>query len=171
MKKRLRLIYEVALGIYYLHSRNPIVYHRDLKSSNVLIDKHNTAKLCDFGIAKIVNNISETGTNATSTPYWMAPEFIIDNIFNDKSDIYSFGILMWEVVNRDTLPYKNKNDFDFIIANREALEARPIISEELVTQYKDIVELMCLCWDTKPEKRPNIVDVVNKIKVIYDNEP
>lgn len=171
-KTKFRIILEIARGIYYLHKRNPIVYHRDLKSSNVLIDKHFTAKLCDFGISKTIEHPTQAmQTNSQSTPYWMAPEYILEGRFTDKSDIYSFGILVWEIIIRDTLPYKNNNIFDFILGNREALKQRPIIPDDLAnTDFNDSMkELTIQCWSSNPNQRPSIALIVSKLEKIIES--
>lgn len=171
-KAKLQIIFEIAQGILYLHRRNPIVYHRDLKSSNVLIDKYLTAKLCDFGISKTIDHPAKSmQTNSQSTPYWMAPEYILEGRFTDKSDIYSFGILMWEIIMRDTLPYKNNNMFDFILGNKEALKQRPIIPDNLSsTDFNpSMKELTMECWDSDPNHRPSIDVIVSRLETIIQS--
>ena len=168
IKEKIQILYEIALAVYYLHTRNPIVYHRDLKSSNVLLDQNRKAKLCDFGMAR--TGISNHRTNSTSTPYWMAPEFVLKGIFNEKSDVYSYGILMWEVFMEDTVPYKNENVYDFILGNEEALKKRPVIKEEMFDECKEMKVLMVNCWDSDIEKRPTIKEIVETIEKIKNKD-
>lgn len=168
LKEKIKIVYEIALAVYYLHTRKPIVYHRDLKSSNVLLDQNRKALLCDFGMAR--TGMSNHRTNSSSTPYWMAPEFVLKGIFNERSDVYSFGILMWEVFMEDTIPYKNENVYDFILGNEEALKKRPIIKDEMFGECIEMKELMIKCWDNDNEKRPTMKEIVETIeKVIINN--
>lgn len=157
---KLNMCLDISLAIYYLHSRIPLVLHRDLKSSNCLVDKNNKVKLCDFGLSKIYEN-SERQTNSSSTCFWMAPEFIVDRIFNEKSDIYSLGILFWEIFMRDTIPYKGMNELTFLLGDIEVLKQRPHIPEDLETDIRKLIES---CWNMDFNKRPNIATVVEMIE-------
>lgn len=165
---KVKMIYQIALAVLYLHSRNPVVCHRDLKSSNVLIDDHYNVKLCDFGIAKFYSDVDNMKTNTQSTPYWMAPEFVCDNVFTIKSDVYSFGILMWEVLMEDTNPYKNENYYDFILGTEEIRKKRPVVNNEKLEGNNELRELMMKCWDEKPNNRPNMEEVVVQLENVMN---
>lgn len=92
------------------------------------MNKNNSVKLCDFGLSKIYEN-SERQANSSSTSFQMAPEFIFDKIFNEKSDIYSLGIIFWEIYMRDTIPYKGMNELTFLLGDIEVLKKRPLIPD------------------------------------------
>ena len=89
------MLHEVSLGLTYLHSRG--VLHRDVKVANVLLDDKLHAKISDFGIATRSTLIAPPGlpSEAGSARY-LAPEMLFQH-FNEKGDVYSFGLLMWEV--------------------------------------------------------------------------
>ena len=167
---KLNLIYDISKAIYYLHSREPKILHRDLKSSNILLDNNSNCKLCDFGLSKLIyNNISNYQTNSTSTLYWMSPEFLCDGIFNEFSDIYSFAILIWEIMTRDTVPYKNVNQMDFILGNKEIIDnKRPETNLEIFNECPEIKDLIEKMWNTDWNKRPKIKDVVCILENIYE---
>ena len=167
---KLNLIYDISKAIYYLHSREPKILHRDLKSSNILLDNNLNCKLCDFGLSKLIyNNISNYQTNSTSTLYWMSPEFLCDGIFNEFSDIYSFAILIWEIMTRDTVPYKNVNQMDFILGNKEIIDnKRPETNLEIFNECPEIKDLIEKMWNTDWNKRPKIKDVVCVLENIYE---
>ena len=167
---KLNLIYDISKAIYYLHSREPKILHRDLKSSNILLDNNLNSKLCDFGLSKLIyNNISNYQTNSTSTLYWMSPEFLCDGIFNEFSDIYSFAILIWEIMTRDTVPYKNVNQMDFILGNKEIIDnKRPETNLEIFNECPEIKDLIEKMWNTDWNKRPKIKDVVCVLENIYE---
>lgn len=154
--EKLRICLDISLGINYLHTRNPLVLHRDLKSSNCLVDGNNKVKLCDFGLSKFYEN-SNRQTNSSSTSFWMAPEFIVNKTFNEKSDIYSLGILFWEIFMRDTIPYKDMNELTFLLGDFEILKKRPIIASDFDPDIRKLIEN---CWDMDYKKRPNISDII-----------
>ena len=170
IKLKLSMIHDIALGIEYLHKKN--IYHRDLKSSNILLDKYFNCKICDFGMSKKYNE-SELNyrTCSQSTPYWMAPEYLCQGIFNSKSDIYSFSILIWEIIMEDTIPYKNTNIYNYILGAEDVVtNNRPVINDDKFdTELKVLVERM---WDNDYNKRPEIseiLDIIENLKKKYEN--
>ncbi len=171
LSDKLKICLDVAVAIYYLHTRIPQVFHRDLKSSNCLVDSYNRVKLCDFGLSKIYEelkcaktpeiNANFYQTNCTGTSFWMAPEFITDNLFTDKADVYAFGILMWEVMMRDPVPYKNISEMAFLCGDKEVLSKRPEIPSNFDQNIKNLMEI---CWHADYKKRPEISQVVSHIE-------
>ena len=184
-KQKLRFIYEISLAIEYIHSRNDKILHRDIKSSNILLDENLHCKLCDFGMSKfynsnnknILNQESDNNlntnyqTNSQSTLFWMSPEYLCDGIINQKSDIYSFGILIWEIFMEDTSPYKNININDYILGNKEIVyNNRPIVKDIYFKECPKIKELMLLMWNKDYNKRPdieNILDILENLNIQY----
>ena len=104
--QRRRWLLDVALGMSYLYSKG--VEHRDLKTLNVLLDaSRRRCKVSDFGLSQSESlNTAATqstmggGGGAKGTPAYMAPELLEDNLFDEKSDVYSYGILLWEIYDR-----------------------------------------------------------------------
>ena len=78
-----------------IHRMN--IVHRDLKSANCLVDKHLTVKICDFDLSRIATNLQMRDTVAGGTPEWMAPELLRGEPFTYKCDIFSQGVIMWEL--------------------------------------------------------------------------
>jgi serine/threonine protein kinase len=102
-EKRLELAIGVAKGMQYLHSFNVPVLHRDLKSLNVLLDEYYTPKIADFGWTRL---LADKMTLKVGTFQWMAPEVILTKTYTEKADIYSFGIILWEIASREP-PFKS----------------------------------------------------------------
>ncbi|XP_062514040.1 uncharacterized protein LOC134189701 isoform X2 [Corticium candelabrum] len=101
--QKLKMIIDAANGMVYLHSRRPPVIHRDLKSSNLLVNNHWRVKVCDFGVAKHIKDThalrrgSSRNTRAPGTLRFTAPEMMADRpIMTSKADVYSFAIVLWE---------------------------------------------------------------------------
>ena len=185
LKQKLLFIYEISLAIEYMHTRNQQILHRDIKSSNVILDDTLHCKLCDFGMSKYYyNNKSNQNddntcnlntnyqTNSQSTLFWMSPEYLCDGIINEKSDIYSFGILIWEIFMEDTNPYKNININDYLLGNKDVVyNKRPIIIDENFKDCPDIKELMKLMWNQDYNKRPDIGHILDVLENLNNQIP
>lgn len=85
----------LSRGLMCLHRMK--IIHRDLKSANCLVNKHWTVKICDFGLSRIFVNVPVTDSSSAGTPEWMAPELIRNEPFSEKCDIFSLGVIMWEL--------------------------------------------------------------------------
>ena len=155
--ERLNLALEIAKGINYLHSFNPPILHRDLKSLNILLDKNYVAKIADFGWARLRD---EHMTKLRGTFQWMAPEVITNEHYTEKADVYSFGIILWEFWSKDP-PYKGIKAKEVGIKVKNNKNYRPNIPDEVP---QEIVELIKCCWDADPEKRPSFINIINYIE-------
>ncbi|XP_020233574.1 serine/threonine-protein kinase CTR1 isoform X3 [Cajanus cajan] len=97
-RRRLSMAYDVASGMNYLHQMRPPIVHRDLKSPNLLVDDSYTVKVCDFGLSRTKANTFLSSKTAAGTPEWMAPEVIRGELSNEKCDVFSFAVILWELV-------------------------------------------------------------------------
>ena len=149
-----RIALEIAYGMNYLHGFRPPILHRDLKSMNVLLDRNCTVKLADFGNTR---TLQTQMTKQKGTFQWMAPEVIKGNVYSESSDVFSFGIIMNELVTRIP-PYHgtDKKDVAKKVVNNP--NYRPPYNEKKVP--KDWIDIMTKCWQHDEKKRPNFGEVI-----------
>jgi serine/threonine protein kinase len=143
-----------ARGMAYLHSGNPPVLHRDLKSANILLDESYTAKVCDFGLSRLkAQERSMTGN--CGTVQWMAPEVLANMSYNEKADVYSYGIIVWELLSREC-PYDNMSAIQCALAvlNRDK---RPEIPKWCPPSLHALIKS---CTKKDPDQRPSFVQIL-----------
>eukprot|EP00730_Choanoeca_flexa_P007971 TRINITY_DN12418_c0_g2_i16.p1 TRINITY_DN12418_c0_g2~~TRINITY_DN12418_c0_g2_i16.p1 ORF type:complete len:1139 (+),score=197.38 TRINITY_DN12418_c0_g2_i16:1869-5285(+) len=151
------ILKDVAAGLAYLHGSSPALVHADLKSGNILVDAHFKAKLTDFGLS------TRRQLGAVGTPFWMAPELLYNETPTTASDIYAFGIVIFEVATL-ALPYGKEPVVEVLreVMGKHDPPKRPRIpASTVVPSY--IAELMEACWDDSPMRRPVAAAVLAKI--------
>lgn len=136
---------DIASGMAYLHSR--YVIHRDLKPSNVLLTRDHRAKIADFGMS--VANTGQELTAETGTYRYMAPEVIRHESYSSNADVYSFGIVLWQLITRE-VPFATMTPIQaaFAVAEGRRPEIPPSTPQRLQ-------EIMTACWDQDSQKRPS----------------
>lgn len=147
----------IAYGMEYLHSKQ--VMHRDLKSLNILLDADKHPKICDFGMARTEdqNNIM---TGGVGTPQWTAPEVLLSTgFYNEKADVYSYGIILWEMVTGD-IPYRGLNIYQIASAVKNR-NNRPKIPKSCP---KNLANFIQCCWDGDSSKRPEFKEIVRALE-------
>ncbi|KAI3512373.1 hypothetical protein L1887_19688 [Cichorium endivia] len=107
-KRRLHMAMDIARGMNYLHHCNPPIVHLDLKSSNLLVDKNWTVKVGDFGLSRIKHHTYLRTKSGKGTPQWMAPEILRNEQADEKSDVYSYGVVLWEITT-EKIPWDDLN--------------------------------------------------------------
>jgi TPR repeat protein len=148
---RLKITNDIIKGLAFLHGKN--IIHRDLKSSNILMNEHYEAKLCDFGLAKI----KERTAFNVGTLRWMAPELFSRRPHYDyKSDIYSLAMVMWEIASRNTVPFSEIQENSVVIQCIKDGE-REDIPDGTPDKYAEMIER---CWQQTSEKRPMARDLI-----------
>ncbi|XP_068596188.1 tyrosine-protein kinase ITK/TSK [Brachionichthys hirsutus] len=153
---------DVSEGMAYLESSNFI--HRDLAARNCLVNHKSEVKVCDFGMTRLVLDDQYTSSMGSKFPVrWSAPEVIRYAKFSSKSDVWSFGVLMWEVYNKGRLPYENKTNLEVM----EALNAgMRLLKPRLVPD--EVYLLMEWCWKEKPEQRPSFAVLLHELAAIAE---
>uniref|UniRef100_A0A8C3AS21 Tyrosine-protein kinase n=1 Tax=Cyclopterus lumpus TaxID=8103 RepID=A0A8C3AS21_CYCLU len=153
---------DVSEGMAYLESSNFI--HRDLAARNCLVSKKNEVKISDFGMTRFVLDDQYTSSQCSKFPIrWSAPEVIKYCKFSSKSDVWSFGVLMWEVYNEGRIPYENRSNVDVVESLSKGLRLlKPRLAPDAIHK------LMTWCWKEKPEDRPSFVVLLHERAFLSD---
>ena len=159
---RRKMALAVARGLSSLHQQN--IIHNDLKSLNVLVRQQGDAwvlKLTDFGLSRIKQETSRFTGQPQGTPAWMAPELFEQHTYSRASDVYAYGIVLWEIVSRER-PFKEKTDLQIMRSVCDKRE-RPFIPTEAPSL---LVALMGLCWKQNKAERLPIKKVITRLKAL-----
>ncbi|XP_047076981.1 serine/threonine-protein kinase CTR1-like [Lolium rigidum] len=165
-RRCLSMAFDVAKGMNYLHKRNPPIVHRDLKSPNLLVDKKYTVKVCDFGLSRLKANTFLSSKTAAGTPEWMAPEVLRDEPSNEKSDVYSFAVILWELMTLQK-PWSNLNPAQ-VVAAVGFRGRRPEIPSSVDPKVAAIIES---CWAKEPWRRPSFATIMESLKPLIKTLP
>lgn len=154
----LRVAIDVSKGMNYLHQNN--IIHRDLKAANLLMDENEVVKVADFGVARVKAQ-SGVMTAETGTYRWMAPEVIEHKPYDHKADVFSFGIVLWELLT-GKLPY------DYLTPLQAAVGVvqkglRPTIPKNTHPKLADLLER---CWQQDPTLRPDFSEITEILQQI-----
>ncbi|EDV42271.1 uncharacterized protein Dana_GF17093 [Drosophila ananassae] len=158
-------MYQVAKGMDYLTSRG--IIHRDLAARNILISDDHTCKVADFGFARdvITSKIYERKSEGKLPIRWMATESLYDNIFSVKSDIWSFGILMWEIVTLGSTPYPGISAADVMRKVRDGYRL-----EKPEHCRRELYNIMYYCWSQDPQERPLFAEIIQMLDKLLHTE-
>ncbi|XP_027937080.1 serine/threonine-protein kinase CTR1-like isoform X1 [Vigna unguiculata] len=158
---RLKMAYDVASGMNYLHQMRPPIVHRDLKSPNLLVDDSYTVKVCDFGLSRTKANTFLSSKTAAGTPEWMAPEVIRGELSNEKCDVFSFGVILWELVTLQQ-PWRHLNPSQ-VVAAVGFMDKRLDIPRHVNPEVAALIELS---WATEPWRRPSFSYILKCLQQI-----
>ncbi|KAK9183692.1 hypothetical protein WN943_024037 [Citrus x changshan-huyou] len=154
----LKVAIDVSKGMNYLHQNN--IIHRDLKAANLLMDENEVVKVADFGVARVKAQ-SGVMTAETGTYRWMAPEVIEHKPYDHKADVFSFGIVLWELLT-GKLPYEYLTPLQAAVGVVQK-GLRPTIPKN--SQPK-LAELLERCWQQDPALRPDFSEIIEILQQI-----
>nr|XP_043626685.1 probable LRR receptor-like serine/threonine-protein kinase At1g07650 [Erigeron canadensis] len=173
---RVEICLGIARGLVYLHEESQLkIVHRDIKTSNVLLDKNLSAKISDFGLAKL-NDDGNThiSTRIAGTIGYMAPEYAMRGYLTAKADVYSFGVVALEIVSgKSNTNYRPKEDFVYLLDWAYVLQERgsllELVDPDLGSEYSSeeamtILNVALLCTNASPTLRPTMSQAMNMLE-------
>lgn len=164
---KLKIALNIASGMNYLHSQKPILVHMDLKSPNILLESTDLnapiiAKIADFGLSAALPTVAG---RLVTNPVWLAPEIIRNKEYTHKVDVYSFGVILYEIAVRQKffgeLRFMSQLE-DKILAGK-----RPTIPETCPKLISGLIEE---CWDNNPDHRPGFKQIFERLSKIEISE-
>lgn len=152
---------DTARGMAYLHSLDPPIMHRDLKTTNLLVDRGMNVKICDFGLSHFR---ADKIMRAVGTVHFSAPEVLRNEMYTEKADIFSFGTVMWEL-------YTCKCVFEGM-PTIEVYQAvvngqMPFVDDDCDVRYRQLLQD---CWSLDPEKRPPFRQIIDYFSALIDDK-
>jgi len=158
-EQKIRFVRGIALGMLHLHEHN--IVHRDLAARNILLTGSGDPKISDFGMSRIVETTGEGKTKSDIGPVrWMAPESLAKRIYSKKSDVWTFGIVVYEIVARRE-PHKEVNPLEVgrLIRDRHLTPKIPSHCPQILR------EVMQLCWQADPNQRPSFKEICRLLEL------
>ncbi|KAK4567565.1 hypothetical protein RGQ29_003365 [Quercus rubra] len=173
---RRKICLGIAKGLAYLHEESRLkIVHRDIKATNVLLDKDLSAKISDFGLAKLdEGEQTHISTRIAGTIGYMAPEYAMRGYLTDKADVYSFGVVALEIVSgKSNTNYRPKEEFVYLLDWAYVLQEQgnllELVDPRLGSSYSSeeamrMLSLALLCTNPSPTLRPSMSSVVSMIE-------
>ncbi|PON96437.1 Mitogen-activated protein kinase kinase kinase [Trema orientale] len=151
-RRKLKMLRDICRGLMCIHRMK--IVHRDLKSANCLVNKHWTVKICDFGLSRIMTETPMKDSSSAGTPEWMAPELIRNEPFSEKCDIFSLGVIMWELCTLNR-PWEGvpPERVVYAVANE---------GSRLEIPEGPLGRLISDCWG-EPDQRPSCEEILTRL--------
>lgn len=174
--KRLAVALDAASGLSHMHNARPRAFHRDIKSANILLDKNGTAKMADFGLARVSSSAQHKVSAASGTPGYACPEYLRTGVVTEGSEAHSFGMVLLELLTGVPPAVVTPNGpekllFPFKHLDRSAEKA--VAMEDGSAHWEEpvaraVAELAFHCIDPKPEMRPRFTHLVEILRWMQD---
>ncbi|XP_022634521.1 probable LRR receptor-like serine/threonine-protein kinase At1g53430 isoform X2 [Vigna radiata var. radiata] len=173
---RMKICVGIARGLAYLHEESRLkIVHRDIKATNVLLDRELNAKISDFGLAKLdEEENTHISTRIAGTIGYMAPEYAMRGYLTDKADVYSFGVVALEIVSgKSNTKYRPKEEFVYLLDWAYVLQEQgnllELVDPSLGSNYSQeeamrMLSLALLCTNPSPTLRPTMSSVVRMLE-------
>eukprot|EP01087_Luapelamoeba_hula_P002897 TRINITY_DN1270_c0_g1_i4.p1 TRINITY_DN1270_c0_g1~~TRINITY_DN1270_c0_g1_i4.p1 ORF type:complete len:635 (-),score=100.22 TRINITY_DN1270_c0_g1_i4:301-2205(-) len=168
LQTQLHIAKDIAKGMNWLHCLDPPIIHRDIKPPNILVNASYDVKVCDFGLScvkEIPKPDEELRDTAVGSPIWMAPEVLSGHLASEKSDVYAFAIVLWEIMTRKS-PFSNVRSFDEFLDDVIDNHKRPPLPDDMDANLKKLIEE---CWSGNAKKRPNFSEILDRLDDILIN--
>lgn len=172
-KRKMLIAKDAALGVNWLHRSKPQFLHLDLKAANLLVDNNWTVKVADFGLSVVKKDAEakKEKHGPIGTPLWMAPEVLMNKEYDEKADVYSFGIVLWEILTGED-PW---GDIESLVDLVDAVcleHRRPPLPKDIPQSLRDLINA---CWHPETDKRPSFEEIIPRFDdIIIDgiiNDP
>ncbi|CAM0871381.1 unnamed protein product [Alopecurus aequalis] len=160
-KRRIKMAIDVAKGMNCLHTSVPTIVHRDLKSPNLLVDNNWNVKVCDFGLSRLKHSTFLSSKSTAGTPEWMAPEVLRNEQSNEKCDVYSFGVILWELATL-RMPWGGMNPMQ-VVGAVGFQDRRLDIPKEIDPM---VARIIWECWQKDPNLRPSFAQLTTALKTV-----
>ncbi|KAM3230616.1 hypothetical protein ACQJBY_061039 [Aegilops geniculata] len=160
-KRRIKMAIDVAKGMNCLHTSVPTIVHRDLKSPNLLVDNNWNVKVCDFGLSRLKHSTFLSSKSTAGTPEWMAPEVLRNEQSNEKCDVYSFGVILWELATL-RMPWGGMNPMQ-VVGAVGFQDRRLDIPKEIDPL---VARIIWECWQKDPNLRPSFAQLTTALKTV-----
>ncbi|XP_062216745.1 serine/threonine-protein kinase EDR1-like [Phragmites australis] len=160
-KRRIKMALDVAKGMNCLHTSVPTIVHRDLKSPNLLVDNNWNVKVCDFGLSRLKHSTFLSSKSTAGTPEWMAPEVLRNEQSNEKCDVYSFGVILWELATL-RMPWGGMNPMQVVGA--VGFQDRRLDIPKEVDPL--VARIIFECWQKDPNLRPSFAQLTSALKTV-----
>lgn len=165
VKDLMKFAVDICNGMKYLSNQRFV--HRDLAARNCMLDHGFVIRISDFGLSRdmYMREYYKSDNIKSKLPLrWMAPECVEKGIYNAKTDVWSYGIVLWELFTRGILPYAESDDYDLLTFLKKG---KRLLQPEFCPSK--LYKIMLNCWDLKPNLRPSFDDLLENFSELMND--